>query len=341
MPKVIAIGASQGGVQALQKLVSELPADFTAPVLVVLHVGAEPSVLPWILNSAGPLSASHALHGEPILPSRIYIAPPDHHLLIVDGHMELSHGPRENYVRPAIDPLFRSVALHYGNDAIGVVLTGRLNDGTSGLFEIKRGGGIAIVQDPSTAEAPGMPQSALDNVAVDFCLPPDSIGKQLISLAKEKTPPKLVSNQGATPMKQEKKFATPVAQTCPECGGAMLQEHQGTLTRFSCHIGHIMTAEVLAATQLDALENDVASVLRFLNERVHLCRDMADKYFANGNRAAGEKWQRAAEESAEREEAVQELTRADWTHPEENVLHRSSPSSRSARSPAPGAGRRS
>jgi two-component system chemotaxis response regulator CheB len=170
-----------------------------------------------------------------------------------------------------------------------------------------------------------MPQSALENVAIDFCLSPDAIGQQLVTLAKEKAAPKLVAIHGAPTVKQEKALATPVAQTCPECGGAMLQESQGSLTRFSCHIGHIMTAEVLAATQLDALENDIASVLRFLNERVHLCRQMADKQFANGHHAAGEKWQRAAEETAAREEAIQELTRSDWTRPEKNSLqHRKS-----------------
>ncbi len=318
MPKIIAIGASQGGVQVLQKIVSGLPADFPAPVLVVLHIGSEPSQLPSILSDAGPLPAVHAKHGQAVQPGCIYVARPDYHLLIVDGSLQLSHGPRENYVRPAIDPLFRSIAEHYDGDAVGVVLTGRLNDGTAGLFEIKHRGGIAIVQDPASAEAPPMPRSALDNVAVDFCLPADAIAEQLVRLTKEKATKSSHEPHGATVMREEKQpLATPVAQTCPECGGAMMQENLGNLTRFRCHIGHIMTAEILAAAQLDALEYDIAAVLRFLNERAHLCRHMADKHFANGNRAAGETWQRAAEEAAAREEAVRELTQADWTRPED------------------------
>ncbi|MBV9990333.1 MAG: chemotaxis protein CheB [Alphaproteobacteria bacterium] len=321
MPKIIAIGASQGGVQVLQKIAAGLPSDLSVPVLVVLHVGAEPSQLPSILSDAGPLPAAHAKNGEIAQPGRIYVAPPDHHLLVADGRLHLSHGPRENFVRPAIDPLFRTVAEYYDGDAIGVVLTGRLNDGTSGLFEIKRRGGIAIVQNPMTAEAPPMPKSAMDNVAVDFCLPVDAIAEQLVRLTREKTPKPSHETRGAPVMREEKPpLATPVAQTCPECGGAMMQENLGNLTRFRCHIGHIMTAEILAAGQLDALENSTASVLRFLNERSHLCRHMADKHFANGNRAAGEMWQRAAEEATVREEAVRELTQADWTRPEDAAV---------------------
>jgi two-component system chemotaxis response regulator CheB len=279
-------------------------------------------MLPSILTDAGPLVASHAQHGETMQPGHIYIAPPDRHLLVVDGRLELSHGPRENYVRPAIDPMFRSVAQAYDGNAIGIVLTGRLNDGTSGLYEIKRCGGTAIVQDPANAEAPSMPQSALDHVAIDYCLPPDSIAQQLVSLVKEGPKSNPASKNGEKTMEQDKALGTPVAQTCPECGGAMMQENLGNLTRFRCHIGHIMTAEVLAATQLDALENDIESVLRFLNERAHLCRDMADKSFANGNRASGEKWQHAAEETAAREEAIHKLVRVAWTRPEEIPLRR-------------------
>lgn len=187
MPKIVAIGASQGGVGALRKVASGLPADFPCAVLVVLHTGAEPSSLPSLLTAAGPLPASHAENNERIAPGRIYVAPHDRHLLLVDGRMELSHGPRENYARPAIDPLFRAVAEAYGPDAIGVVLTGRLNDGTAGLFEIKRRGGRAIVQDPASAEAPGMPRSALENVAVDFCLPLSEIARQIVRFCRDST----------------------------------------------------------------------------------------------------------------------------------------------------------
>lgn len=315
MPKLFAIGASQGGVDVLRRIASGLPGDFAGAVTIVLHIGAERSMLPSILSAAGPLPAAHAEHGEAIEPGRIYVAPPDRHLLVIDGRLELSHGPRENYVRPAVDPLLRSVAESYGSDAVGVILTGRLNDGTAGLFEIKRRGGVAIVQDPMAAEAPSMPQSALNNVAVDYCLPVSEIAGQLVRLSKTKSQ---TANRGAPVMKEEL-FRRPVAQTCPECGGAMAEETLGSLVRFRCHIGHLMTAEVLAANQLGALDHHIEEVVRFLNERAELCRDAADRHFARGNRPDGELWRAAAEEAARRVSAAKALADADWIHPEETA----------------------
>lgn len=183
MARIITIGASQGGVEALRVLIAGLPPDFGAPVLIVQHIGAAESMLPSILNEVSALDAAFAGHGEPLRAGRIYIAPPDHHLLVQNGQVELSRGPRENWARPAVDPLFRSAALHHGAGAIGIVLSGRLNDGTAGLFEIKRAGGVALVQTPREAEAPGMPQSALDKVAVDYCLPVSEMPRLLVRLA--------------------------------------------------------------------------------------------------------------------------------------------------------------
>src|SRR5690349_4115921 len=138
MASIVAVGASQGGIQPLRTLVGGLPPDFAAPLLIVHHIGAAESVLPSILNDCGVLSAAFASNHEPLIAGRIYIAPPDHHMLVNDGRIELTRGPRENWARPAVDPLFRSVAMFHGPAAIGIVLSGRLNDGTSGLFEIKR-----------------------------------------------------------------------------------------------------------------------------------------------------------------------------------------------------------
>jgi two-component system chemotaxis response regulator CheB len=316
MTKVFAIGASQGGVHALRDIAAGLPKDFPSPVLVVLHIGAERSSLPEILSDAGPLPATHAEHRELMEPGHIYVAPADRHLLLVGDRLELSHGPRENFVRPAVDPLFRSVAEYHGADAVGIVLTGRLNDGTSGLFEIKRRGGTAIVQEPKWAEAPSMPRSALANVAVDFSLPLPEIPRQMVRLANQKSK-NISAHKGVHAMTEDQPLALPVAQTCPECGGAMLEENLGTLTRFRCHIGHIMTAEILAAAQLACLEGDIAAVLRFLNERANLCRRMAEKHLANGNAEASRLWLHAGDEAMEREKAAKALTQLDWSHPEE------------------------
>jgi two-component system chemotaxis response regulator CheB len=181
---VIAIGASTGGVAALQQLVSTLPGDLPAAVLIVQHVGPR-SLLPDLLNRAGPLPAVHAADGQLVRPGQIYVAPSDHHLLVGHGAMRLARGPRENWARPAVDPLFRSVAHTYGAGAIGVVLTGALNDGTAGLQAIRKAGGIAVVQHPGDALCQDMPRSALLHAGADHCVPLSHMGELLNTLAQE------------------------------------------------------------------------------------------------------------------------------------------------------------
>lgn len=169
---IIVIGASAGGVEALKHLVAALPADLPAAVFIVVHFPPDSiSMLPSILNWYGPLPATTAQNNEPIQTGHIYVAPPDYHLLVRDGTMQVYRGPRENHTRPAIDPLFRSAAQMYAGRVIGVLLSGMLNDGTAGLIEIKRQEGLAIVQDPEEALFPDMPRSAIKNVAVDYVLP--------------------------------------------------------------------------------------------------------------------------------------------------------------------------
>lgn len=314
MAKIFVIGASQGGIQALRALLAGLPADFAAPILIVQHIGATESVLPAILADASALPTAFAADGEMLLAGHVYVAPPDHHMLVNDGRLELTRGPRENWARPAIDPLFRAAAMYYAQDAVGIVLSGRLNDGTAGLYEIKRWGGIAIVQTPREAEAPDMPQSALDNVPVDYCLPVGDMPRLLIRLASE-AGSSIPSTRGVQAV-QQAQIIQPSAQTCPECGGAMREETIGSLTRFRCHIGHAMTAEVLASSQLDALENNLSAVLRTLNERAALCRDLAAKHRAAGNSRAAEAWQKAAEQAEGRKKAAEAMADLEWSHPE-------------------------
>ena len=185
-PGIVVVGASVGGVEAIGFLAAALPPDFAAAVLVVLHIGAHKSVLPRLLSQRGPLPACHPRDGDLIRPGHIYVAPPDHHLLVEPGRVRLARGPRENWARPAVDPLFRSAAQAYGRAVVGIVLTGGLNDGTAGLFEVKRRGGLAVVQDPGDAVSPGMPQSALSHVAVDHCLPLMAIPALLAGLVAER-----------------------------------------------------------------------------------------------------------------------------------------------------------
>jgi two-component system chemotaxis response regulator CheB len=183
---IVVMGASAGGVEALQRVVAGFPLDLRAAVFVVMHVTAEgTSALPAILHRAGPLPAHHAINGESISYGRIYVAPPDYHLLLRDGVVRVVHGPRENRSRPAVDPLFRSAAIAYGERVIGVVLSGALDDGTAGLYSVKARSGLAIVQDPEDATVPGMPQSAMDYVSVDHIRPAAEIGTLIDALTRE------------------------------------------------------------------------------------------------------------------------------------------------------------
>jgi two-component system chemotaxis response regulator CheB len=182
---IVVIGASAGGLEAMRKLVTKLDPKSPAAYFLAMHVGPNESMLASILNTGASLPVERARDGAAIASGRMFVAPPDHHLLLDRGVMRLSRGPRENWSRPAIDPLFRSAAQAFGSRVIGVVLTGRLNDGTAGLYEIRQQDGTAIVQDPGEAEYPEMPASALRHVEVDYWLPLEAIPELLSGLAHE------------------------------------------------------------------------------------------------------------------------------------------------------------
>jgi two-component system chemotaxis response regulator CheB len=186
---VIVIGTSAGGVEALQTIVRDLPADLPASVFAVMHVAPRSrSVLPDLLTASGPLRAAHAVDGEAIMPGRIYVAPPDRHLIIEPGHVHLGFGPKEQHQRPSINVAFRSAALAYGERVAGVVLTGQLDDGSAGLWDIKRRGGIAIVQNPEDAAFPSMPLSALREIEVNYTVRLAEIGPLIVRLARHPEP---------------------------------------------------------------------------------------------------------------------------------------------------------
>jgi len=319
---IVVIGASVGGVDAIRALAAALPVGFPAAVFVVLHIGAHKSELPWLLNQTGPLWASHPGDGDPIHAGQIYVAPPDHHLLVEPGHVRLTRGPRENWARPAVDPLFRSAAQAYGSGVTGVILTGGLNDGTAGLFEVKQHGGATVVQDPDDAADPSMPRSALRHVAVDHCLPLRDIPALLATLVGKRQPSRLIEGaQAATPREREDtvtaeyKLDEPVAVTCPDCGGALRRKELGTLTQFACHIGHVYTAEVMLAAQFAAMEWSLGAAMRSLSERGELCRQMADKARAAGDGGCALRWTVAMHEAKERAGVMRDLLEREWMHP--------------------------
>ncbi len=316
--RIIVIGASEGGVGALRALVGAFSENLPAAVFVVLHVGAHDSDLAAILSRSGSLPAIKPNDGEEVAAGRVYVAPPDHHMIVADGVIRLTKGPRENFARPSIDPLFRSAAEAYGPCVIGVILTGGLNDGTAGLFEIKRRGGITIVQDPDDAANPSMPRSALSHVAIDHCAPlamlPKLIEGALADLCLPTTPiPQIPSKRLESEMTAEFTLDRPVAITCPDCGGALRQSQLGTLKQFRCHIGHIYTAEVMLDGQFRALEQSIEAAMRSLSERAELCRQMAE--LVGPQHASEAQWRLAVDEAREQTKPLQGLLDHEWMRP--------------------------
>ena len=319
---IIVIGASAGGVRALTSLAAALPETLSAPVLIVLHIGANRSELPALLTAAGPLPATHAKDGETILPGHIYVAPPDRHMIVADGRLRLLRGPKENCARPAVDPLFRSVAEGYGPDAVGVILTGNLNDGALGLFEIKQRGGVAIAQDPNDAAYPEMPSSAACHVALDYCLPLAEIPALLVELVnrkdgKEVAVPKTSSqlNGQESEIISSQTFERPLTVTCPDCGGALKRMEVGSIVKFGCHTGHTYTAEIMATAQFEEMEKVMRAAVRFLNERAEFCLQMAEHGVA-ADPDASRDWHAASKQALDRAYKLRDLVEQDWLMPE-------------------------
>lgn len=295
---LVVLGASAGGVNALMQLAQTLPPGFPAPLCVVQHVGSNTSVLPELLASRGPHPAVHARDGQLLTPGVIHIAPPDQHMLVEGRYLRLTRGPRENHTRPAIDPLFRSAALAWGPRAIGVVLTGFLDDGTAGLAAIKQRGGTAIVQDPGTAEEPSMPRNALDCVDVDFSVPLAEIGPLLSRLVQQPAAAEapaapalereVAINRGEDLLENLGAIAEPAGISCPDCGGGLWEVKQSPPLRYRCHTGHAYTARTLEQAQAEDGEHALRSGVRALQEREMLLRRMASIADAAGDTAQAE-----------------------------------------------------
>ena len=286
---VIVIGASAGGVNAILELAPALPRNFPAPILFVQHIGAHRSELYKLVNARGPNRAVTASDGDVPRPGTIHIAPPDHHMLL-DGHViRLSRGPKEHHARPAIDPLFRSAALDYGPRAIGVVLTGMLDDGSAGLRAIKDCGGTAVVQDPADAHAPSMPQSALACVDADHVVPLAALGPLLYELASRPggatglpEPPAVLTREhaisnGSDGMENLQAIASPSPFTCPDCGGVLFELDDKRPVRLRCHTGHAFSLRSLASQQEELSSAALWTSLRLLQEKEAILRRLAQE----------------------------------------------------------------
>ncbi len=294
---IIVIGASAGGVEALLQLVSQLSHDLPATVFIVLHVSPlSRSVLPILLDKRGALPAKHAQEGEVFLRGHIYVAPPDHHLTLgQDNVMCVRRGPHENGFRPSVDTLFRSAADVFQERVVGVVLSGMLDDGTAGLEDIKRNGGAAVVQDPTDAVFPAMPQSALDHVAVDFVLPIGEIAARLALLARdsaaegestamrEELEPEEKVRRDVVAQERDQRGEQPSTFTCPECGGVVWEQQEEGLLRYRCHVGHVYSVESFLAGQANKLEETLWTALRALEESASVHRRLATRMEQGGH----------------------------------------------------------
>jgi two-component system, chemotaxis family, protein-glutamate methylesterase/glutaminase len=330
----IVIGASAGGVQALTKLIADFPADLPAAVFVILHVAPNlPSLLPEILARDSRLKVAHAKNGEAISWGNVYVAPPDHHLLIEDQHIKIVHGPKENLHRPSIDALFRSAARWAGPRVIGVVLTGARDDGTVGMRAIKRRGGLAIVQDPSEALFPSMPLSVMQDTKVDYSLPLREIAPLLNVLSRETADEgdyavsdiELESRIAEQEMESEEFIASvdrlgKVSKlTCPDCHGA-LWELDDDMLRYRCHVGHAFSAESLETGQSQMIEIALWSAVRALEEQIILAKRIVDRARRSNHKRAATMFEKRAKEAEANSSVIRQILLNREKEPAEDAI---------------------
>lgn len=316
---IIVVGASSGGIDALKELVAGLPKDLKAAVFITLHVAPHSlGILPDILERHGPLPATNAREMEQIEMGRIYVAPPDRHMVIEpSGRVRVTRGPRENRFRPAVDPMFRSAAHAFGPRVVGVILTGWLDDGTAGMWAIKERGGTAIVQHPDDCFAPAMPMNAIRHVEVDHIVPLKEIAPLLVRLTETQA-----AEEGGRSVSEEMeievkiarednalesgimKWGEPSVYACPECHGVLLQLKEGGNFRFRCHTGHAYSVDSLLAEFTEKTEESLWSAIRAIEEGVLLMRDLAKHFSERHNGTDVEALLRKAEESQQRADLV-------------------------------------
>ncbi|HEX7151686.1 MAG TPA: chemotaxis protein CheB [Thermoanaerobaculia bacterium] len=329
--RIVVIGASAGGVEALSQVIGALPSDFPAAICIVLHIPAEsPSLLSMILDRRSALHVKDGEDGDALRPGTAYVAPPDHHLVVGrDGTLRATRGPRENRHRPALDPLFRSAARAYGSRAIGVVLTGNLDDGTAGLMAIKQQGGFTIVQDPADAMFPDMPRNALEHTNPNVVAPLDQIAAAIMTAVHEK--PKIPGLQPADTrrldietlmaemdhdaMHEDDRPGVPSPWSCPDCGGVMWQIDEDQYSRFRCRVGHAYSPESILGAQADQFEEAMWTAMKTLEESARLAQRLSRSEGLRGHEWMARRFADREREARERVEIIRQVLARGMTLP--------------------------
>lgn len=292
--KIIVIGTSAGGMQALEVLLGQLPEDLPAAIFIVQHLGVQSSAefLTSRLDKNISLTCKVARHGATIRPGTVYLAPPDLHLLLQKDRMLVVKGPRENQFRPSIDPLFRSAAAYHGARVVGVVLTGLMSDGVAGMDAIRRSGGVVVAQDPAEAEYPDLPRNVIKLVGADHIVSLAEMGGLLRELTNTPADPvaappdivqeaqvaeRIMTNATMTNIDDLQKLGEQVPYSCPECGGALWKMAEGRIHRYRCHSGHAYTDDSLVKTMSHALEETLWVALRMLEERRAILQTVSEQ----------------------------------------------------------------
>jgi two-component system chemotaxis response regulator CheB len=287
--RIVVIGGSAGGIESAAQLLGELPPALDAAVFLVIHVPSHgPSLLADVLQRRCRLPVMFARNGMPMDSATVYVAPPGRHLMLDDGALRTTFGPKESRARPSIDVLFRSAAMTYGSRVIAVVLSGTLDDGTAGAWAVKDRGGCVMVENPKTALFSGMVDSVLDHVEVDASLPLAELAERIVEETQRSFPPDVAAptpphweledmiaregngfENGSVGIGKASHFA------CPECGGVLSEIHEGSIQRYRCHTGHAYSSEALLAEIDNSIYANLWSAVRATEERVLLLRQLA------------------------------------------------------------------
>jgi two-component system chemotaxis response regulator CheB len=300
-----------------------LPASLPAAVLLVLHMpGDSPSALVRILGRVSELPVQAALDGDPLQPGRIVVARPDRHLVVRDSRIHLGRGPRENGHRPAVDPLFRSVARWFGEHVIAVVCSGALDDGAAGALAIAGRGGTVLIQDPTEAMYDGMPSAALRAVPTATTLPLASLAgaaadrvKQLgrleepapVSVPSELALEAAMAELDEAALQDVDRPGVPAGLACPDCHGALFEIDEEVFVRFRCRVGHAWSPDSLLVQQHEELESALWMALRALEDKSALHRRMAENARNGGHSRLASASDHLSSDSARSATVIREL----------------------------------